>query len=165
MDSSVDEPDNNKIKRFQVKRLDASADATETLPEGRSRKLERKLTSVENLTQKNYLPQILEHQDANSRKSSFSDKEDSVHSYLGLVTSTQDARQDATEMPGGCLPDWYARKESNESEFSRKESEYSRKESNESTRSRRSGAYAMDPSKLVVKSKTSEDLEDRKTSV
>ena len=155
MDSSVDESDNNKIKRFQVKRLDASADATETLPEGRSRKLERKLTSVENLTQKNYLPQILEHQDANSRKSSFSDKEGSVHSYLGLVASTQesrqDARQDATEMPGGCLPDWYARKESNESEYSRKESEYSRKESNESTRSRRSGAYAMDPSKLVVK--------------
>ena len=148
MDSSVDESDNNKIKRFQVKRSDASADATETLPEGRSRKLERKLTSVENLTQKNYLPQILEHQDANSRKSSFSDKEGSVHSYLGLVTSTQDARQDArqdaTEMPGGCLPDWYSRKESNESE-------YSRKESNESTRSRRSGAYAMDPSKLVVK--------------
>jgi hypothetical protein len=144
MDSSVDESDNNKIKRFQVKRSDASADVTETLPEGRSRKLERKLTSVENLTQKNYLPQILEHQDANSRKSSFSDKEGSVHSYLGLVTSTQDARQDATEMPGGCLPDWYARKESNESEFSRKES-------NESTRSRRSGAYAMDPSKLVVK--------------
>ena len=148
MDSSVDESDNNKTKRFQVKRLDASADATETLPEGRSRKLERKLTSVENLNQKNYLPQILEHQDANSRKSSFSDKEGSVHSYLGLVTSTQDARQDArqdaTEMPGGCLPDWYARKESNESEFSRKES-------NESTRSRRSGAYAMDPSKLVVK--------------
>ena len=28
------------------------------LPEGRSRKLERKLTSVENLTSKNYLPQI-----------------------------------------------------------------------------------------------------------
>ena len=156
MDSSVDESDNNKIKRFQVKRSDASADVTETLPEGRSRKLERKLTSVENLTQKNYLPQILEHQDAsNSRKSSFSDKEGSVHSYLGLVTSTQDARQDArqdaTEMPGGCLPDWYSRKESNESEYSRKESEYSRKESNESTRSRRSGAYAMDPSKLVVK--------------
>ena len=144
MDSSVDESDNNKTKRFQVvKRSDASADATETLPEGRSRKLERKLTSVENLTSKNYLPQILE-QDTNSRKSSFSDKEGSVHSYLGLVTSTQDARQDATEMPGGCLPDWYARKESNESEFSRKES-------NESTRSRRSGAYAMDPSKLVVK--------------
>ena len=156
MDSSVDESDNNRIKRFQVvKRSDASADATETLPEGRSRKLERKLTSVENLTQKNYLPQILEHQDANSRKSSFSDKEGSVHSYLGLVTSTQDARQDArqdaTEMPGECLPDWYARKESNESEYSRKESEYSRKESSESTRSRRSGAYAMDPSKLVVK--------------
>ena len=155
MDSSVDESDNNKIKRFQVvKRSDASADATETLPEGRSRKLERKLTSVENLTSKNYLPQILE-QDTNSRKSSFSDKEGSVHSYLGLVTSTQDARQDArqdaTEMPGGCLPDWYARKESNESEYSRKESEFSRKESNESTRSRRSGAYALDPSKLVVK--------------
>ena len=152
MDSSVDESDNNKIKRFQVvKRSDASADATETLPEGRSRKLERKLTGVENLNSKNYLPQILEDQDANSRKSSFSDKEGSVHSYLGLVTSTQDARQDATEMPGGCLPDWYARKESNESEYSRKESEFSRKESNESTRSRRSGAYAMDPSKLVVK--------------
>ena len=156
MDSSVDESDNNKTKRFQVRRsADASADATETLAEGRSRKLERKLTSVENLTSKNYLPQILEHQDANSRKSSFSDKEGSVHSYLGLITSTQDARrdprQDATEMPGGCLPDWYTRKESNESEFSRKESEYSRKESNESTRSRRSGAYAMDPSKLVVK--------------
>ena len=151
MDSSVDESDDNRIKRFQViKRPDASADATETLPEGRSRKLERKLTSVENLTSKNYLPQILE-QDTNSRKSSFSDKEGSVHSYLGLVASTQDARQDATEMPGGCLPDWYARKESNESEYSRKESEYSRKESNESTRSRRSGAYAMDPSKLVVK--------------
>ena len=144
MDLSVDESDNNKIKRFLVKRLDASADGTETLPEGRCRKLERKLTSVENLNSKNYLPQILEHQDANSRKSSFSDKEGSVHSYLGLVTSTQDTRQDATEMPGGCLPDWYARKESNESEFSRKES-------NESTRSRRSGAYAMDPSKLVVK--------------
>ena len=151
MDSSVDESDNNKTKRFQVvKRSDASADATETLPEGRSRKLERKLTSVENLTSKNYLPQILE-QDTNSRKSSFSDKEGSVHSYLGLVTSTQDARQDATEMPGGCLPDWYTRKESNESEYSRKESEFSRKESNESTRSRRSGAYALDPSKLVVK--------------